>query len=59
MEVRATELFEMKNLYPKELDHIPVKGEVFEVTEERFNFLSGDNPFGGQFVKVKPKKKRV
>jgi len=58
MKVRATELFEMKNLYPKELDHIPVKGEVFEITDERFDFLSGNNPFGGKFIKEIPKKKR-
>ena len=50
MYVRATSLFSERQLFPVELGFIPPEGYVFEVTEERFQVLAGDNKFNGVFV---------
>lgn len=60
MYVKATEQFEKEKIYPVELDFIPPLGYVFEVSEERYRILAGDNKFKKRFVEeVKaPKTKR-
>ena len=50
MYVRATDQFNERAVVPMELPFIPAAGYVFEVTEERFKVLSGDNRFGVAFV---------
>lgn len=40
MKVIATDKFKKENLRPTELDKVPAMGDVFEVTEDRFEFLS-------------------
>lgn len=50
MKVKATEEFKRNNVYPVELDYIPEAGETFNVTEERFKTLSGNNSLGVVFV---------
>lgn len=59
IKVIATGQFQKKKLRPHELNHIPQMNEKFEVTEERFDILSGNNEHGINFVKrVKSKKKK-
>lgn len=50
IKVRATQQYESLNLKDKELDYIPQKGEVFEVSEERFLILTKNNPHNAIFV---------
>ena len=50
MKVKATDKFIKHNVNPKELDHIPTDGEKFEVSDERFKILTGDNRFNEVFV---------
>lgn len=50
MKVKATEEFKKNNVFPVELVYIPDAGEIFNVTEERFKKLSGDNPYNAVFV---------
>ena len=49
--VRATEEFRNLNVFPIELGFIPAEGTMFEVTEERYEYLAGNNPRKTQFVK--------
>lgn len=64
MLVKATNVAKEQRLKLKELHRIPEVGETFEVTDERFEYLSGKNRFG--FVVVEkvevpveePKKRR-
>ena len=57
--VIATAQFQKLKLKPNELDHVPRRGEIFEVTKERFNILSGDNEYNEKFVeKLKPKRRK-
>ena len=50
MKVRATEMYEKKNVLDNELGRIPKKGEVFEISEERYETLTKDNRFNVVFV---------
>ena len=50
MKVKATDKYEKLNLKDKELDRIPKAGEVFEVTEERYEVLTKTNRFNEVFV---------
>ena len=50
MKVKATAEYEKRNLKDVELDYIPREGEEFEVSEERYRLLSGNNPFKAKFV---------
>jgi Rieske Fe-S protein len=50
MKVRATAEFKKENVNPDELDYIPEEGIEFEVSEERFEVLSGKNRFKKVFV---------
>ena len=50
MKVKATAEYEKRGLKDAVLDRIPKKGEVFEVSEERFEILSGKNPFNVRFI---------
>lgn len=52
--VRATDEYAKKGLKDAVLDRIPKAGEVFEVTEDRFVMLNGNNSYKAVFVeKVK------
>jgi len=50
MKVKATGEFKKKNVWPQELGRIPEEGEIFEVTNERYNVLKGNNDFKTIFV---------
>lgn len=50
MKVRATAEYEKRNIKDEGLDKIPKEGEVFEVSEERFNVLNGNNKYKIVFV---------
>lgn len=50
MLVRATDKYEELNLKDNELNRIPKKGEVWEVSEERFEVLTKTNKFKIEFV---------
>ena len=67
MKVRATGEYQKRNISDGVLGRIPQENEVFEVTEERFDILNGNNAFGLVFVErledeekqtatIKPKK---
>lgn len=43
IKVKATNEYEKNNIIDKELDIIPQEGYEFEVTEERYKILSGNN----------------
>lgn len=50
MLVKATNKYKELNLQDKELQRIPEEGEIFEVSNERFNVLTKDNEFKEVFV---------
>lgn len=50
MKVKATDEYVKRNLKDKELDRIPKAGEIFEVSKERYEVLTGNNPFNAIFV---------
>lgn len=50
MKVRATGEYQKRNISDGVLGRIPQENEVFEVTEERFDVLNGNNAFGLVFV---------
>lgn len=59
MKVRATKAYQELNLIDKELKIIPLEGQEWEVDEERYKVLAGDNGFKRVFVeevKEKPVK---
>lgn len=43
IKVKATAEYEKRNLKDKELGYIPKAGEEFEISQERFNVLNGNN----------------
>ena len=68
MKVRATDKYEKLNIKDEILNRIPKAGEVFEVSDERFKVLSGNNEYNEVFVEkyieveiatVKPKVERA
>lgn len=60
MKVRATKEYKTRCIKDKELGRIPEENEVFEVTEERFNILNGNNEFKVVFVeRVEDEKKET
>lgn len=50
MRVRATSASKDNNIYIKELDAIVDKGFEFDVTEDRFDILHGNNGYNLIFV---------
>lgn len=50
MKVKATGEFKRIGVNPKELDYVPEEGKEFEVSEERFDVLRGNNPYKAVFV---------
>ena len=50
MKVRATEASQKLSVRIKDLNRIVQPGEIFEVSEARFNVLHGHNKFGVVFV---------
>lgn len=51
MKVVATNKFKELSVKPLELDYTPDEGEIFEVSDIRFNVLNGNNSYGVVFVK--------
>lgn len=50
MKVKATNEYVRLNLQDKELNRIPVEGEVFEVSKARYEVLTKTNSYGVVFV---------
>lgn len=50
MKVRATNKYEKLNVQDKELKRILKAGEEFEVSEERYKVLTGNNKYNEVFV---------
>ena len=50
MKVKATNEYQKRNLQDVELKRIPKQGEIFEVSEERFQILNGKNKYNAVFV---------
>ena len=50
MLVRATDKYEELNIEDIELKKKPKKGEEWEITEERFEVLTKNNPYNAVFV---------
>lgn len=74
VKVKATNAYKKNNLKngnetlvieDSELGRVPEEGEIFEVSEERFNKLNGNNAYGLVFVEKieeevkKPTKKKT
>lgn len=60
MKVRATKEYKARNISDKQLGRIPNENEVFEVTEERFAILNGNNDYKVVFVeRVEDEKKET
>lgn len=57
MLVRATDKYEELNIEDMELKKKPKKGEEWEITEERFEVLTKNNPYNAVFVEKVRKKK--
>ena len=50
MKVKATDEYQKRNLQDVEQKRILKKGEIFEVSEERFQILNGKNQYNAIFV---------
>lgn len=50
MKVKATNAYEELKLKAVELDRVPKAGEVFEIKNEKFQFLNGNNSYKKVFV---------
>ena len=57
MLVRATDKYEELNIEDIELKKKPKKSEEWEITEERFEVLTKNNPYNAVFVEKVRKKK--
>ena len=54
--VEALSAYQNNKLVDAELGHIPEPGEVWDISKERFDLLTGENKRGIQFVKLVNKK---
>lgn len=52
MLVQATDKYEKLNLKDNKLGRIPKKGEIFEVSKERYEVLTKTNKFNAVFVEI-------
>lgn len=52
MKVKATDEYVKRNVRDEELKKIPKKGEIFEVSQERYEVLNGKNPYNVKFVEL-------
>ena len=50
MLVKATDKYEKLNIKDLELNKIPKKGEIFEVSEKRYKILTKENEYHETFV---------
>ncbi len=57
--VRALSTYKDKNIIDKQLRIIPAEGYEFEVSEERYEYLTKTNPKGLKFVEKVKKEKPV
>lgn len=58
MKVIATNMYEVLNKKAKELNRIPAAGETFEIADDKFELLHGNNQHNAIFVEkyVEPEK---
>ena len=60
MKVKATDEYIKNKVIDSQLKRVPRAGEIFEVSEERFQVLNGKNPYKAVFVqKVETEKREV
>lgn len=52
VKVRALAVYEQQNIQDSTLGRIPYAGEVFEISEERYKVLSGNNEYHIKFVEL-------
>ena len=52
MKVKATNKYQELNVEDKKLKRIPKAGEEFEVSEERYEILKGNNKYNAVFVEA-------
>lgn len=50
MKVRATNEYQKRNITDKELGRVIQEGEIFDISDERFEILNGNNSFNCIFV---------
>lgn len=50
MKVKATDQYQKRGMIDAGLGYIPKPDEVFEISEERFKMLNGDNIYNAIFV---------
>lgn len=50
MKVKSTNEYQKRNLKAQELGRIPKEGEVFEIKNEKFSMLNGNNKYKAVFV---------
>ena len=59
MKVKATNQYEILKLKDKELQRIPKEGEIFDVSEERYEVLTKNNDFNVKFVEAVKQEKEI
>lgn len=59
MLVIATDKYRKLNVKDNQLRRIPEAGEEFEVSEQRYKLLAGNNPYGVAFVEKVEETKEV
>lgn len=52
VKVRALPVYEQQHIQDSTLGYVPYAGEIFEVSEERYKVLSGNNEFNMKFVEL-------
>jgi len=57
IKVKALDTYEKLNIKDHQLNIIPKKGKIFQVTEERLKVLLGDNRHHISFVEIVEDKK--
>ena len=60
MKVKATNAYKELKLKAVELGRVPEEGEIFEIKNEKFSYLNGNNKYKKVFVeKVEEKQKEL
>lgn len=57
IKVKATDAYQKKSVVDDKLGIMPKEGHEFEVTEERYNVLAGNNKYKTKFVEKVTKEK--
>ena len=59
MKVKATNQYKLLNLKDKELERVPEEGEIFEISEERYKYLTRENKYNIAFVEKVEESKEI